>query len=122
MPAARYDITVEQGATYVLTIRFWADAAKTVQRNLTGVDFRMQVRLRHASEDVVWEGTLTGGTADGITCPTPTNGQVTITIPAADTAEFAASCHVYDLELVSAGVVDRVIEGKLFVSPEVTRA
>jgi hypothetical protein len=48
-------------------------------------------------------------------------GTITLLIPAADTATFTWWVGVYDLKLTSSsGVVTRLLEGSVAVSPEVT--
>jgi hypothetical protein len=56
-----------------------------------------------------------------ITSNTPTNGELTITLTAAQTASMKPGRYVYDVEIVSGGVVTRVVEGQLEVTPRVTR-
>jgi hypothetical protein len=110
--AGNYDISIEQGATYVLTITRNA-------LNLTGYTMRMQGRSSHASSTIV----LNSSTNVTITTAPGTNSVITVTISAINTALLPApSSGVYDLEAESpAGVVYRILEGAYSVSPEVTR-
>ena len=110
--AGNYDISIEQGATYVLTISRNA-------LNLTGCTMRMQGRSSHASSTIV----LNSSTNVTITTAPGTNSVITVTISAINTALLPApSSGVYDLEAESpAGVVYRILEGAYSVSPEVTR-
>ncbi|HQO28106.1 MAG TPA: hypothetical protein PKY22_01075 [Accumulibacter sp.] len=49
-------------------------------------------------------------------------GEITLSISAADTALLAAGVGVYDLEVAFANnQVDRILEGNVKISPEVTR-
>jgi len=49
-------------------------------------------------------------------------GVITLSLTATETAALAAGRYVYDLEMVSSGgVVTRLLEGVVTVSPEVTR-
>jgi hypothetical protein len=51
-----------------------------------------------------------------------TAGTITLTLSAAETAAITQSSLAYDLELVSAGgVVTRLVEGQIVLTPEVTR-
>lgn len=110
--AGNYDISIEQGATLVLTITRNA-------LNLTGYTVRMQGRSSHASSTVV----LNSSTNVTITTAPATNSVITVTISAINTALLPApSSGVYDLEAESpTGVVYRILEGAYSVSPEVTR-
>ena len=53
----------------------------------------------------------------------PTTGEISITLTAAQTANVKAGRYVYDLELVNSNTttVERVVEGIVTVYPEVTR-
>ena len=93
-----------------------AIAAKV--RNLTGYTARMQVRSSVSGGTVLIElttanaGITLGGTA----------GTVVLTIAAADTASLTAGEYYYDAELISgAGAVERILQGRFVVDPEVTR-
>jgi hypothetical protein len=110
--AGNYDISIEQGATLVLTITRNA-------LNLTGYTMRMQGRTSHASTTIV----LNSATNVVITTAPATNSVITVTISATNTALLPApSSGVYDLEAESpTGVVYRILEGAYSVSPEVTR-
>ncbi len=114
--AANYDITIEQGATFQLNL-IWKDSAG-VPIDLTGYTAKMQVRQRYASDDAVLSLSTTAGTIvlGGVA------GTINITGPAADTAAITIKQGVYDVELTSAGgIVTRLIEGCVAISPEVTR-
>ena len=115
--AANYDITIEQGATFQLNL-IWKDSAGA-PIDLTGYTAKMQVRQRYASDDAVLSLSTTAGTIvlGGVA------GTINITGPAADTAAITIKQGVYDVELTSAGgIVTRLIEGCVAISPEVTRA
>ena len=115
MPAAQYDLTVEQGATYQKTVT-WKDSAGDPV-DISGYSARMQFRARKSSTDTL----LSITEADYITLGGAA-GTIAISIPAAVTAALDFRRAVYDLELVSAGgVVYRLIEGTVELSKEVTR-
>ena len=114
---ARRNVTIRQGATWVLAFRVRDDG---VARNLTGWSARMQVRETHASATALLS--LTSSPAAGVTIDTGL-GKVTLEATAAQTAALPAPlAAVYDVEMVSpAGKVDRVLEGVARITPEVTR-
>lgn len=121
--AAKYDLLVEQGATYERKF-VWTTLNPTNSRlpptpvNLTGYTGRLQIRANVKSETVLHEATTENG---GISIDAA-KGEVTLTIPAASSAAWSWDKGVYDLELVSSsGAVKRFIEGSVQVSPEVTR-
>lgn len=87
--------------------------------DLTGAAARMQVRQKVTSPDVVIELNATNGRA---VLTDAVNGEITLSISAVDTALLPAGVGVYDLEIAFAGgQVDRLLEGKVRISPEVTR-
>lgn len=116
MAAADYDILIEQGSTFILPI-VWKDS-NGVAINVTGYTARMQVRKTVKSTDILISATTENGriVLGGAT------GAVTVTIPATITDDITVKSAVYDLEMVSAsGVVTRLIQGAVTISPEVTR-
>lgn len=112
----RFDITINQGATFELTVT-WKDSTGAAI-NLTGYSARMQVRETYSSSSTIVS--LTNGS--GITLGGAA-GTIAILISATTTAALTAPFSgVYDLELVSAGgVVTRLLQGAATVTPEVTR-
>ena len=113
MPAAKYDIEIEQGATFSLVITYENPDGTLV--NLTGMTARMQVR-DPADDSLIVELTTENGriTLGGAA------GTVTLSITAADTAALTRG-GIYDLELVNGSEVTRLIQGKASLSEEVTK-
>ena len=115
--SATADLTIGQGETWSQVLVYKTGSPATAV-NLTGYTARMQARSAYSSHTVVVELTTTNGR---IALGT-TNGQITLSLSATETAALAAGRYVYDLELVSAGgVVKRLVEGTLTITPEVTR-
>ena len=119
--AGRYDITIEQGASYELPLTLQNSDGTAF--NLTDYTGRGQLRKYHRSTSVVASFTV------AITSPA-TLGQLTLSLTATETSVIPAgeeitdekSKYVYDLEIVkSTGEVKRILNGYAFVSPEVTR-
>lgn len=120
--ANKYDIVIEQGATFTLAITYKDSSGSLI--NLTNFDARMEVRVAYTSADAL--ATLTsaaGGTGNtsGISLG---DAAGTINIVISETATKALTApatNVYDLELVAPdGSITRLIEGKATVSPGVT--
>ena len=126
MSAGRYDITVEQGATFDLPLRYKTPAGTAV--NLTGYSAKMQVREAPASAVFVeFNSQLT---ANGFIFLTGSpenredgaNGNVRVYMTAANTAAMPRFAGRYDLELRdTAGYVIRLLEGQFKIEPEITR-
>ena len=116
MAAGIYNITIEQGSTFVLTIIYKDSAGAVV--NITGYSARMQARVRKASETPF----LDIDSAGGEIVITGASGQLVITVSATVTAAITATYGVYDIEIEDgSGVVTRILEGEVAVSSEVTR-
>lgn len=117
MPAGKYDIIIEQGATFSRVITWDDEDGEPV--NVTGYTARAQFRASHGSTSTVLSltspssGLVLGGAL----------GTITMTITATATAALTApSFGVWDLELVSAtSVVTRLLEGTYQITPEVTK-
>ena len=140
MAAGVYDFvdeaSCEQGATFTKAFDFFDDEEATDPQDLTGLNFRMQVRASIPATDVLAEFVSSGLTAEG---DAPANGtitlgdddlgnnnnRITLSMSAAQTALIEGGVYRYDIESVSSGgtpVVVRLLQGKFRVSPEVTRA
>ena len=113
MPAAKLNLTVEQGTTFTKRLT-WRDKNKRPVP-LTGYTARMQVRPSVTSAEVILElSTANGRITLGA------GGIIQLDLTPAETSALKAG--VYDLELTDiSGRVTRLIEGKVTVSPEVTR-
>lgn len=113
MPAAKLNLNIEQGTSYTKRL-VWRDKNKRPVP-LTGYSARMQIRPTVASTEVILElSTVNGRITLGA------GGAITLTLNPSETSQLKAG--VYDLELTDGdGRVTRLIEGKVTVSPEVTR-
>lgn len=116
MASEIYDITIEQGATFPLSL-VWKDSLG-VPVNLTGYTARMQLRETYTSATPIFDLTSAGGAIvlGGAL------GTIVVTASATITGAITIKRGVYDLELTSPlGVVTRLIEGTAYITPEVTR-
>jgi hypothetical protein len=111
------DLNCYQGANFDYTLT-WQTGGTAV--NLSGYSARMQVRDSYDAGTAIVS--LTAGT--GITLG-GTAGSIALELSATQTAALDGtpnSQYIYDLELVSgAGYVTRLVEGRFYVYPEVTR-
>jgi len=126
MSAGRYDITLEQGATFDLPLRYRTPAGVAV--NLTGYSAKMQVREAPASALFVeFNSSLTANgfiwlTGSAENREDGANGNLRIFMTAANSAALPRFAGRYDLELRDgAGYVTRLLEGQFRVEPEITR-
>jgi hypothetical protein len=118
VPAGKLDLTIEQGATFRHQLQVkQGDGTGAPAADLTGYTARMQIRTEVGSPNILISLT----TENGRITITPLTGLIDLQISATDTAALAFEVAAYDLELVSAGVVTRLVQGKVKLSPEVTR-
>lgn len=115
MQPGSLDFLMPKGSTFSRTLT-WKISGSPV--DLTDYTARMQARTSHNSATVVIDMTTSNGkiTLGG------TAGTVTLNLSATETAAITAQSLSYDLELVSVGgVVTRLVEGQIVLTPEVTR-
>lgn len=121
MPAGKYSFTIEQGTTYTLKV-VKKDANMSVVP-LSGYTAKMQIRPDFADNTQEVYITLSSSLdADGSGLViTPISGSVDVTISADKTETFNFDTGLYDLELYSGSFVERLLEGRVKISREVTR-
>jgi hypothetical protein len=103
--AGRWDPLIQQGSSFARTLRFGFE--------ITGYQFRGQIRRSHDDAEVL---------ASYAFAPVD-ESRVTVLLTAAQTAALPAERLVHDIEIFTAAdaFVARVIEGRVRVTPEVTR-
>ncbi|QKZ15889.1 BppU family phage baseplate upper protein [Spirosoma sp. KUDC1026] len=111
--AGNHDFTIDQGTTWNRVVTIDQNGAPV---NLTGFTARMQLRRTRSQPDHDISLTTENG---GLTI-NPTNGTITISMTADQTALLSDS-YCYDLETTSGDTVARWLQGKVTISPEVTR-
>ena len=110
MPYA--EITIDQGSTFEETIDLENDDGTKV--NVAGTTFSAQIRKSYYSITPTANLTISVVGANS-------NGQIKLSLPAANTANIKAGRYLYDLKMISASnVVSRVVEGVATVTPQVT--
>jgi hypothetical protein len=117
MAAGVYNTVIEKGATFELTVTY--NDATGAAVNLTTWTVRMQVRETPSSASAI----LTSeGVSPTIVLTKNSSGVISATVSAANTAALTVATAYYDIEAqTSAGVVRRVLQGRIIISPEVTR-
>ena len=121
-----YDLTIKQGATYRLVIKYPGD--------ISAWDIRGMVRRNYAdnSGQLLAEFEFDAMVYDAVTeltsIPVSIPADITETIPAppkskSDRDAFVPSsnCWVYDIEIINTDEVIRILYGNVLVSKEVTR-
>ena len=122
MLAGIYNITCQQGSTFVRVIRIeYPDAVDPTifhPFDLENYSARMQVRrtISSATEMISLDSD-----DNGIEITSAEDGEITITMTSTQTATLTSD-GVYDLEIVSPDIfVTRILQGEFRLSPEVTR-
>lgn len=115
MIAARYNMEIEQGGTFVRTFTFDDEI------DLSDYDsVRMQIR-RMPGKAIIWNSEESAANNGSITI----DGQdIVLDIPASVTADFEFEEAGYDIELVKDGtpeIVDKPIKGKILLHKEYTK-
>lgn len=114
MSAAVNNIIIEQGTTWYLGLIL--KKSNGIPVNLTGYSARGQIRRSHKKDEVV----LAEFTVD--IDPKVKTGKIALSLSEEQTTALTFTTAVYDVELIDAnGIVKRLIQGKVTLSPEVTR-
>ena len=105
------NLTVDQGTTFEKTFTIYETDTSVL--NLTNYQIRAELRKVYAAITSV---------PFTIVCASPATGQVTISLTDTQTSALTPGRDVYDVELKdSSNKVSRALEGKITVTPEVTR-
>lgn len=117
MAAGKFNLKVEQGATFEQTIT-WKAGQPAAPVDITGCTARMHARERLDEATPL----LTMTTENGAITLGGAAGTIALALTATETAAITWTRGVYDLEIVYPdGRVRRLLTGKITVSPEVTR-
>lgn len=108
--ATKANIVIDQGTTFSTSILLTDDNGDAI--DLTGYTGRSQLRKHYTSSN-----------SQSFTVSlNSTEGSVSLSLSATQTANLVPGRYVYDVEVVSgANVVSRIVEGIVTVTPEVTR-
>jgi hypothetical protein len=130
MASGKFNFVIEQGTTLNFEIAYTDSGSNKI--DLTGYRGRMQIRdkfpgpskngsrlILSLSSSLDADGTgLNFSGSSGTN--SPTEGTIGVFISDTNTAAMDFSKAVYDLEIVSASIVTRLLEGKVTLNPEVT--
>lgn len=109
--SGKYNITVLQGTTFTLNGQMKLGSTGA-PRNLTDYSISGSFRKEYNS---------TSATQFTCSIVTPTSGSFKVELSPSASSAISASDYVYDIEIYSGSYTERVLQGKLFIDPEVTR-
>lgn len=112
MPAGYVDLFLDQGTTFNTSLNI--DDVNGVPFDLTNFVASAQMRRSYYSANA--SATFIANT--GID---PTLGVISLTLDSANTTNIKPGTYVYDVTLELDNEIVRVLEGRIFVSPGVTR-
>ena len=113
--AVTYNTVIDQGADWFINFQYEQPDGTPV--NLTGYTAALQVRTSPLAKTAV----LTLDTNAGLTI-TANTGTIAAHATAAQTAVITNGKYSYDLEITSnVGIVTRLVQGTIEVSPQTTR-
>lgn len=113
MTASRFDLTLEEGADYALTLTYYDSSGALV--DLTGATAKLQIKDEIGSSALVSLTQASGITLGG------TAGTISIAITVAQVAALGANFEgLYDLKLTLSSLVTRLLQGAVYVSPQVS--
>jgi hypothetical protein len=114
--AVTYNTTIDQGADWYINFTYQSPAGVPV--NLTGATAALQIRTSPLAKTTVLS--LTSAAGGGITI-TANTGLIACRATAAQTTTITNGKYAYDLEITQTGIVTRLVQGTIEVSPQVTR-
>jgi hypothetical protein len=111
MSTAKYNLNIQSGET--VNRQFQWISATGAPFDLTGYTLDSHIRTEYRAPTASAQFTATS--------PDPTNGYFSLQLSASSSAALTGSCYWYDVRATSGSSVAYPLEGKLTVSPRVTR-
>lgn len=107
--ATKANLVIDQGATFSADLSLTDDNGDVM--NLNGYTANSQMRKWYTSSN----------STSFVTAINVATGTITLSLTANQTANLVAGRYVYDVEVTESGVVSRVVEGIVTVTPNATR-
>jgi hypothetical protein len=112
----RYDLRLNQGETFRLSVPVLDADGNGDPAVLTGTTTKAQIRTHAASSTVLYEWSSANGNVSFNV------NNIVLTIPAVDSALWTFRSGVWALELSdNTGATTRLVDGLVIVHPEITR-
>lgn len=107
--STKANLVIDQGATFSTDLSLTDDNGDVM--NLNGYTANSQMRKWYTSTN-----STSFSTAINVA-----TGTITLSLTANQTANLTAGRYVYDVEVAESGVISRVVEGIITVTPNATR-
>lgn len=107
--ATKANLVIDQGATFSADLSLKDDNGDVM--NLNGYTANSQMRKWYTSSNCTAFTTVINVAA----------GSITLSLTANQTSNLVAGRYVYDVEVTENGVISRVVEGIVTVTPNATR-
>ena len=119
MAAGKYDITIEQGATFTLNLSYKDSAGDVVDLSSS---YTSRMKIRESTGGTIIASTEAGDSPKNtLSIALAASGNnIIVTMSATNTAALDFDNAVYDLEIITGALIDRIIEGRVFLSKEIT--
>jgi hypothetical protein len=122
MAAGKYSFTIEQGSTVDFIIIYKDSNGSPV--DLSTYSSKMQIRLTYGSAPIITLSSSLNSDGTGLNMSNAASGAIGIYIASCTSSMFNFDTAIYDLDIISGSgdcpVVDRILEGKVKLSKEVT--
>lgn len=115
MPAGTNNFVIEQGATFDITMTYYTDESEQTPVDLTGYSARMTIKEKVEGTTILELTSDAGEIVLGDDA-----GTIQILVAASVTANLDFEYGVYDLELVTGSTVERLLQGQVTLSKNVT--
>ncbi len=113
MASGKYNLNIEQGS--VFGVRFTWESEPGVPVDLT--DFTAQIQFREEADgDVLYDSEIGGKILLGGEA-----GTIDFTLTTLQTTGFDFDNALYDLEMTKQGSTTRLLEGRVYLSKEITK-
>jgi hypothetical protein len=122
MAAGRYSFVIEQGSTLNFSIVYNDSNGQPV--DLSQYSAKMQIRQTYSSPPLLTLSSSLNADGTGLNMSSAVSGTIGIYIASCTSSLLTFNEALYDLDIISGSgkcpVVNRILEGKVKLSPEVT--
>lgn len=108
--ATKSNLVIDQGSTYSVVLDLTDENGDVI--NLSGYVANSQIRKWYTSSTPA---------ATFTTSINASSGELELSLTANQTSNLVAGRYVYDVELDNNGVISRIVEGIVTVTPQVTK-